>query len=702
MPVRNNDPSKQPRSAAAIQAAKLRKQLLGEGSSGLVGMILNEAKDVSRSDQRNRSDFITEKWERGGKGFVERVKKYGHTEEGNPLLIDPWLEELLELLGDFRIGHTITIACSQLSKSLSHILLACDIQACGRLVICYVFDKKQSLTNAQPTQFKPCLDHWVSAMIPDGVSFNREKDVQSQTRHMLGGVNSIFTYASTSDQSQRGSQGKSAVGSAAASFKADVIFYEEKSQWPIGAGDIFYRRLDASLIDSKPVRELGTPGSGAGIETEIKGCDYHFYPHFKCDECGEISPLDPFGCLLKPFSRTDSFGQISQAYVSESNRPVVWFHKDPDNPIDSAYFGCPHCGEEIGQSTRIGARFRCKNTEITLRKFLDSLPPGIPEKRYKIVAHYGPLMRRTKINLAADLIRNGLEMTDAADWIQQGLGHPSEAGTSTLTIPVLTRAINAPPASRKPELRVAGIDQGRDGFWTTIMDVSLPPDWANKPVEVVIDSAIRQIYYAEEVPMNQIEMIMKRENVMIGCVDNEPNRTVSAELQRTTNLFMADQRSGLSDAFKLDYVREGGSDIPCYLIRHEKFMMQAMRGFLLTEVDTDPDIRHPLTRLPNDWKRWLASPTERSPLRHYMGVKSDPTTGKWEKTDDANGLYYALMFAEAALYIWLSQGGNGETYQPGSLTNTMPQQQSRTSLDTARLSIGERTSRRFIRPGRRR
>ena len=701
MPKRNTDPTKHPKSVIAQKAAKYRKQLLGEGASGLVNLILQEAKDVSRSDQQKRDDFIQEKWQSGGHGFLERVKKYGHTEDGSLLVIDPWLEELLELLGDFRVGHTVTIACSQLSKSLSHVLLACDTQTSGRLVFAYVFDKKQSLSNAQPTQFKPCLDHWIAAMVPDGVSFNRDRDVMSQTRHMVGGVNSIFTYASTSDQTQRGAQGKSAVGSAAASFKTDVIFYEERSQWPVGASDVFYRRLDYYRIDSKPVRELGTPGSGLGIEMEIKGADHHFYPHFKCDECGTVSPLDPFGCLLKPFSRTDSFGQLSEAYVSESNRPVVWFHKDEANPVESAYFGCPNCGEEIGESTRLGARFQCRNTGVTLRKFLDGLPEGIPEKRYKCVIHYGPLMRRTKINLAADLIRNGLEMTDASDWIQQGLGHPSEAGTSALTIPILTRAINAPPASRKPELRVAGIDQGRNGFWVTIGDISLPLGWEDKPVEMVVDRAIRQIYYAEEVPMNQVESIMKRENVMIGCIDNEPNRTVAAELQRTTNLLMADQRSGLSDAFKRDYVREGGSDIPCHLIRNEKFMMQAMRGFLLTEANKDPNVRHPLTRLPDDWVKWLASPTELSPLRHYMGVKCDPLTGKWEKTDVANGLYYALMLMEAGFYIWLSKGGNGEVYVPGTLTNTMPQTVT-TSLDTARLTSNNRRTKRFIRPGRRR
>ena len=1078
MPRRNKDPTKQPRSIVAQKAEKYKKNLLGEQSTGLAQLILNELDDVSRSDQEMRSQFINEKFESGGKGFVERVKKYGHTEDDEKLIIDPWLEELLEVIGDFRVGHTITVACSQLSKaqpldadvltpvgwrqmgdlkvgdeviaadgtptkithihpqgvkevhqvlfddgswteccndhlwltqtpnerrskdpirrkghvrslkqireslyrtkddgsiiyskagspnsmhsiqyaepvqltkkelgihpyimgvllgdgsltvpgqvtfstpdeqihetvadllpehlhllkisddicsricaeqgyhsrfnndvineirkqglegkgslekfipedylyssiedrlwllkglmdtdgwiccnkkenestkqgngyygsssfqliqdvwhlvlslggnpkpissnvptythkgrkllgstaykfvfslpgdmnpfhlerkaskyirkdnngawkrfireinfsravecqcitidhpshlyvtddylvthnSLSHILLACDTQASGRLVFAYVFDKKQTLSTAQPTQFKPCLENWVSAMVPDGISFNRENDKQSQLRNELGGVNSIFTYASTSDQTQRGAQGKSAVGSALAGFKTDLLLQEERSLWPVGASDVCYRRVDASRIDSKPVRDLGTPGAGLGIEMEMKNADHHFYPHFRCEECGDVSPLDPFGCLLKSFSRTNSFGQLTESYVSESNRPVHWHHKDPDNVVESAYFGCPNCGEEIPQDVRVSAKFRCKKTGTWLRDFLDSLPKGIPEKRYKVVIHYGPLMRRSRINLAADLIRNGLEMSDASDWIQQGLGHPSDAGSSNLTIPILTRAIHAPEPVRKPELRLAGIDQGRNGFWTTIMDVSLPNGWKDKPLEIVVDSAIRQIYYAEEVPMNQIESLLKEHNVMFGCIDNEPNRTVAAELQRVTNLVMVDQRSGLSDAFKKDFVMEGGMEIPCYLVRNEKFMMQAMRGFLLTEHNKDPNIRHPLTRLPNDWERWIVTPTELSPLRHYMGVECDPLTGKWKKTDTANGLYYALMMAEAGMYIWLSRGGSEDAYIPGSLTNTIYTTPT-SSLDTARSSTNSRRQNRFIKPVRRR
>lgn len=639
-----------------------RKALAPAGIPSIARAILQDARQTTSTDKQRKEDYLKEKFEIGGRPFVERVRKYGATEGGDRIILTPWLEELLEGIGDFRLGHTITMACSQLSKSLSHILLANDIQCNGRLVFAYVYDRKQSLENMQGSQFRPCLNYWLEAMETYGITFDRTRDVIKSTRCMVGGVNSVFTYASTSDQNLR--DGKSAVGSAAASFKADVVFLEERSQYPPGAADIFYRRLDYSAVDTKPIRELSTPGAGGGIETETKNVDYYFYPHAECDNCGHIFPLDAYGCLLKKFLRTDAYGQQTEAYVSESNRPVEWFYKDPNDPVQTAYFACPHCHEELGEETRINSRFKCLKTGQWFRDVVDSLPKGIPDKRIKAVFGYGPLLRKSKINLAADLIRNGLEMVDPADWIQQGLGHPSEAGSSVLTIPVLKRAIDAPPAERLPEIRLAGVDQGRGSYWLTIADISLPENWKDLPVEVVIEKANRSIVFAGDVMVGALADKLAQYRVGYGFIDNEPNRTIAAELQRTTVLEMADQRSRLGDALKKSTVQEGGMDISCWLIRNEKFLMQTMLTFLLSDEDNNP-----LIRLPNDWTRWIANPSERSPLRHYMGVKYDPSTGDWIKTDPVNDLFYSLAFMEAALYSWLMDGAK-DLYVLGTLATT--------------------------------
>ena len=162
---------------------------------------------------------------------------------------------------------------------------------------------------------------------------------------------------------------------------------------------------------------------------------------------------------------------------------------------------------------------------------------------------------------------------------------------------------------------------------------------------------------------------------------------------------MMDQRAGLGDAYKKSFVEDSGK-IPCILIRNEKFLRQVMMNFFLVAEDGGP-----LTRLPNDWTRWIENGTERSPLRHYMGVRCDPESGKWEKADqNANGLYYADMFSEAALYVWLSQGGEGGSageggnggYVFGSLASVMGVGNGPAGLEDYQLRgvVGGRPSRR--------
>lgn len=643
-----------------------REALLGSQSTGLTAALLKAAGDLVTSDKAKRDRYLQEKWTQGGKPFVQRVKKYGKTEDGDDLIWSPWFEELLETIGDARISDLSLQACSQLGKTLSFILLACDIQTVGRFVFGMVYDKKEARTKFAATQFRPIMDHWLDAMkVIDGTTFDRDKDTINASRKQLGGVNSVFSFASTADATLR--EGKSAVSSELSGWSGDWLLEEERSQWPLGAVDIAYRRLDNSAIATKPVRSWGTPGSGLGVEKEVKAAEYHFYPHGVCDNCGEAYPVDAFGSLLKAFEREDQYGQTSIAYVSESNRPVHWFHHDPENPVTSAYFGCPHCEAELSESSRTQARFKCLNTGLWLRDFLDALPKAIPTKRYRVALHYGPLIRTSQINLAADLIRNGLEMANAADWVQQGLGHSTEPGATALTLRLLERAIAAPPAPRTPELRLAGVDQGRNGYWTTIMDVSLPEGWKNLSVAEVMESAVRTIIFSGEVSKHHLATKLKQHSVMFGGIDNEPDRGYAGGIQRDTVLAMMDQRAGLPDAFKKSFVEDSGK-VPCILIRNEKFLRQVMNSFFLTADDN-----YPLVRLPDDWTRWFSSPTELSPLRHYMGVTCDPDSGKWGKSDkDANGLYYAHMFAEAALYVWLSQGGesgdlgNGG-YVPGAL-----------------------------------
>lgn len=539
-------------------------------------------------------------------------------------------------------------------NTLSHTLLACDLLTFGRLNFGWIYATDKSLVANQPTQFRPVVDNWEKSIAQAGYQFSKRGDRHMTTRYQIGSVNGIFAAASTSAPARNASSGGAVAGASVVSFTADALFLEERSQYPPGAADPLPRRLDASMLSTKPIRELGTPGGGAGIETGFDSVSHYFYPHYECPECNAIAPLDPKGCLLRPYTHP----RKGQCFLSESGKPLEWFHHNSQDDTKTAFFGCSECGEELSEETRFAARFRCKKTGVLLRDFLDSLPPGTPKERYKIVLHFSPLLRRTEFNLAADLIVSGLEAEDATDWQQQSLGHVSETSQNSISLETIKIAIKAPRPQRVPSVTLCGVDQGRGQYWVWIAEyIITDPMWQKKPVEVVIESSIRNVIFAGPIIKGAIAEKLSEYGVSFGLIDNEPERTEAGEIQRTTCLQMADQKPGQRDAIIKGSVKDGGASIPCWFIRNEKFLRQVLSSFLCLAEDG-----FPLMRLPETWTRWLLNQGELSPVRHLMTPSYDPSTGKWAKKPGGKSiddLYYACMFCESAFYMWLTRGDIG-------------------------------------------
>ncbi|MGL4230463.1 MAG: hypothetical protein ACRCWJ_03775, partial [Casimicrobium sp.] len=271
------------------------------------------AGESSKSAQRYR--YIQDSLNHGGKAFVDRVRKYGLTDKGEPLRMPQWFCELLELLGDFRVPHTLTSGCAQLGKTAAHTLLLTDTIVHGKLNSGWFYSSRGSRDLNVPEQFYPVMTHWVDRLARDtGETLIATNDRQNVSRYQIDGTTAIFSYANTSKASPS-RQGLAAAGGAAVSFTANILFYEERSQWSPGTADPLIRRLDASLIPTRPIRELGTPGSGLGIEVEVDRAHYNFYPHYHCESCGGTYPLDPKGCLLKKFRRKNLSGRQVEAYL---------------------------------------------------------------------------------------------------------------------------------------------------------------------------------------------------------------------------------------------------------------------------------------------------------------------------------------------------------------------------------------------------
>ncbi|EKU98051.1 hypothetical protein Lepto7375DRAFT_7310 [Leptolyngbya sp. PCC 7375] len=224
---------------------------------------------------------------------------------------------------------------------------------------------------------------------------------------------------------------------------------------------------------------------------------------------------------------------------------------------------------------------------------------------------------------------------------------------------------------KEPDLRFAGVNQGRKGLWLVTLDIFFPR--LDIPVSTNIDDkdteksilvryireSRRYLSTAELVPTGSsigralstldLGSKLKELRVTSGCIDNEPDRHFGNYIQETTNLILTDFRYNLDQPYKKDIVREAGNSISCTSINYDLFMAHAMDNFISNE-DSNPRIS-----IPNHFNQCGFEYDSLSPCAHFMGVRHNPITTKWENVYPTNGLFYALALAEAAFYIWMSE-----------------------------------------------
>jgi hypothetical protein len=596
---------------------------------------------------QTRYDFI-EKLESGEAAlqFVEDIKKYGTNEKGEPLKVRPWLEEYARLIADVRIAETYTSGSAQIGKSLLHALLQVWLVVECRLNVLYVFAQETALNRMVPIQFKPLFASWMERK---GIVLKATEGSRNNRLIQVKGGTGIFSYVGTSKLNR---DGRAAAGSSIVSFSVDLAFCDERSQYPPGAADPVYRRLDAGRLSSHPIRLLGTPGSGIGIEEEIERADHHFYPHVKCPNCHKETSLHPFGALLTPNKKTNESGETEIKYLSESGKPESWRHDDEFDPVGSAYFSCIHCSYKLETNDRIHAHFTCLHTGTRLTEFLDNFenPNG---KRYKVGITLSPLLRESNLNLAAEIIQGGLDSSNPADWQQQRLGLPSQGGDASLSINQIKRAIYAPePVINKAQERwiLGGIDQGRSFDYLCITEFVLPSGYERLSVNDVLDQSLRIVKFAGAIPRSEIATKLNHYQCSTGLCDNEPSISSAAELVSSIGWQLADQKPRQKDATKEIIVRDGGEEFSCWGIRNDRFL-RAVKNIFITKAKDG----YPLVRLPKSWESWLNNPTELSPIKHLTSLSYDSSTGNWIRPQDHNDdVYYAFMFCEAAFYLQLT------------------------------------------------
>lgn len=594
------------------------------------------------------STLVSEgKWASIREGFIAAIAIRGSNERGEKINLSSWYVELLRAIADLRIGEVYVTGIAQNGKTLAMTNLILYLVMDLKLNALWAYDLQASLNIQVPSNFRPVADHWIKNS--PSLQGNPNNDRRNNTIFQLGGGTIHFTYVSTSAGASNNA-GRASAGGIAVGVNRDIIFKEERSQYPLGADAPLNRRLDAGRIPTKPVREFGTPGSGAGIELQIKDADHHFFPYTKCSSCGEGYFLHPMGCLLKQVAiNSRDLGQ-EYSYLSPTGRPVDWHHHDEGDPVNSAYFACSNCHTEISSSDISNCWYQCLNTGIRLEDYLTSFGSQIPSRRARIGISISALLKRSVTNRAAEIIYEGLNTQNTVDWQQQMLGIPAQTENTGISLELLKAAIGAPIPEGSPDFVLGGIDCGRGGHWYTEVAYYLPVGYSRLSLVEVIERSIRYVRKVSLVDKNKLPSLVQ--GVDYGIVDNEPDRDWATRFCNSTVFEMADQKSGLTSAVKLSKVIDGGIYSPCWFIRNEKFLKYVRNGFILSGGDN-----YPLYRFPSSFLFYLNNlKNERNFFRHLMSVSQDSMSGKWIRPNDGvDDYYYSLMFNEVAFYIYLQR-----------------------------------------------
>lgn len=571
--------------------------------------------------------------------FLEAIKNHGKNEKGEDLILSPYLVEALTLISDMRVPLTLVSGAAQTGKTLVHLLLICYLSQEGKLNTLWAYPQERILNKCVPFQFRPIMESWLKSQ---GINPNKVGGSKNNTLYQLDGGANLFTYVMAGAVAKTG--GATAAASVVA-ISADLLVEEERSQYPIGAGAPLARRLDAGRLRYHPIRQLGTPGSGKGIEEEINKATHVFTPHIHCNSCHKLIELMPQNTLFLE-TTIKTVLKEKKTFFSYSGRPLKWRYKEEEDPIGSAYFGCPKCGAELTATQREKGLFYERNSKQPLVNLLKSDLEKIPNLSIALI--FSPLLRKTATNLAAEMVKEGLETSKPDDWQQQRLGIPSEIERNNISEQAIELAFKKPLVDRKNRkvFRIAGLDQGRSEHWLCVIDYILPLKWRGKSNAQLIEESDRELILA--CPTDEIKLAaqLKELNVEFGLIDNEPKRELA---YRFPPLEIGDERASLKHDFVKDEVREGGVGYPCWLLYQPKYLGAVHSAFMNVRGGEFASIR-----LPPILERYRTDRSEVSPIRHFRSVSYNAESESWERpADRVDHLYHAFGFCEAAFEIWI-------------------------------------------------
>ncbi len=565
---------------------------------------------------------------------IEELKLYGKNEFGDKLRWEqPLFEDVLRILADFRIARRYISGCSQYTKTCSCAQINSYMSQRAGLRGLWSFPKARTMELLTPKQHKPLLHNWAKV---SGVTKITRQMLTSNAQFDVGLGSATFTHVNSG-------KGEAAAGTSVVAVTADYAFVEEASQSSHTEIMPLYRRVDASRISTRPVTWLGTPGGGGGIEAKIAEATYELWPHSWCEHCQEWESLHPLGALLKSETVRADDGSLREKWTYEDGTPVSWHCHDPNNPTETAFVGCPKCGNEFEEHHRINAKLRCIHTGIGVDEFLSTTVPSLwRDEQIEVGVWVGALCRPRK-NIAREILRE-LSPEGIEDWYQQRLGIPSSAMANSISKDALINAIMRPPFLPKEgekTVRLLGIDQGRSSWYGAAVEFVYNP---NLPPSGIYSTAKRNVLALECFPSHATPSFISDFEIDGGIIDNEPSISTAAAICRQTGLKLGDQQAKLKDDYKLKFAQDGGEQFECFSLKHKKYFRFIFSLFAGSSVS-----------VANKYMRFASGKVNHpgDVFKHLCRVEWDSENGDIVKAKDGvDDLAFALMFAEAAFCIY--------------------------------------------------
>jgi hypothetical protein len=569
--------------------------------------------------------------------FALWVRNVAKTEKDTKVLVEPWVDDWNKINGDLRLNDVVISGAAQVYKSLGSYLLNFYITEYGNLNTLYTFAKSK------------IRDKIVASTVTPFRIANRQ--LLPQPEKLITENNQVYkTRSYTSYYSfvvQNGAATDVAVPAELQSISVDVMLLDEYSQYNPKIAAVLKSRQANSLLESRPVRYVSTPGkAGTTIDILLNRCSKTFSAFVKCPHCGQNASLHPEHCFLKKATITDDSGDEVESFFDSELRVLDWYHSNPDDRINSAYLSCQHCGGELPDKLYEKAFLLEKDSQMSVDEFIDEVNED-PTKLRTIGLIANPFLRRTKQNIAVRFANDASTTENYRDFIEQGLGIPSNDAFNGLTVEMLTALVNAPKQPANPtqysKTRLVGLDVARGINYACLMDVYIPTTGSK---DSKYHNAIRSVVSFDKVASsNMVNWRQMYKPEAIG-MDLNPDQSLAFEFSKKFKAIPFVQKHNLKEVFREDKeTNVGGLTFTSYSFDNQYFITRALKLF---RMKTGDDYA---VRLPRNLTQYLTTRTKNDAISHLLNMTYNDEKAMWEKGSlNRSDYFYAFLFAEVLLY----------------------------------------------------